>query len=216
MASHELKTPITSIKGYVQLLQSAYQKSDDDFLKRSLKVIDRQIGTLTGLISDLLDVSKIKSGSLVLNKQDFDIAEMIQDIITHIQHINPDYKISFLGRPALVHADRERISQVLTNLLTNAVKYSPHSKEIIVKDFIDGDHVTVSVQDTGIGINKADQEKIFERFYRVEGKDERTYPGFGIGLFISSEIVQRHHGKIGVSSEPGKGSVFYFSIPLHS
>ncbi|MEP7239014.1 MAG: ATP-binding protein, partial [Ferruginibacter sp.] len=214
MASHELKTPITSIKGYVQLLQSTYADGEDNFLKKSLKVIDKQIITLTSLISDLLDVSKIKSGSLVLNKQEFEISEMIKEVANHIQHVNPDYNIIFSGNAAPVSADRERISQVLINLLTNAVKYSPKSKEIIIKNYIEDDHVIVSVHDSGIGINKTDQEKIFERFYRVEGKDERTYPGFGIGLFISSEIIQRHQGKISVTSQPGKGSVFYFSIPL--
>ena len=214
MASHELKTPITSIKGYVQILQSTYGKSEDNFLKKSLEVIDKQVLTLTRLISDLLDISKIKSGSLVLTKTEFEITAMIQEVVTQVQHINPDYLFSISNSAAVVHADRERISQVLINLLTNAVKYSPNSKEIIVKSFIENDYVVVSVHDTGIGINKTDQEKIFERFYRVEGKDERTYPGFGIGLFISSEIIQRHQGKISVSSEPGKGSVFYFSIPL--
>lgn len=216
MASHELKTPITSIKGYVQLLQTTYAKGEDNFLKKSLKVIDKQILTLTSLISDLLDVSKIKSGSLVLNKQDFEITEMIADVTGHIRHVSPDYNISFSGSTAIVFADRERISQVLINLLTNAVKYSPSSKEITIKHVIEDGHVLVSVHDGGIGINKTAQEKIFERFYRVEGKDESTYPGFGIGLFISSEIIQRHQGKIGVNSEPGKGSVFYFSIPLKS
>jgi PAS domain S-box-containing protein len=216
MASHELKTPITSIKGYVQLLQSTYGNSEDAFLTNALAVVEKQVLTLTRLISDLLDVSKIKSGSLLLNKQDFEITEMIQDVINHIQHINPDYRINFSGSNGLVHADRERISQVLINLLTNAVKYSPNSKEITVKNVIKEDQVTVFVQDSGIGINKADQEKIFERFYRVTGKDEKTYPGFGIGLFISSQIIERHHGKIGVTSEPGKGAVFHFSIPLNN
>lgn len=215
MASHELKTPITSIKGYVQLMQSTYGNNGDAFLKKSLEVVDKQVLTLTRLITDLLDVSKIKSGSLVLNKTAFEIADMIQEVVTQVQHINPDYHISVSGVEAIIHADRERISQVLINLLTNAVKYSPNSKEIIVSHLIEGDQVVVAVRDTGIGINKADQEKIFERFYRVEGKDERTYPGFGIGLFISSEIIQRHQGKIGVTSQPGKGSVFSFQIPLY-
>lgn len=214
MASHELKTPITSIKGYIQLLQTAYAKSEDALLKKSLNVIDKQIVTLTNLISDLLDVSKIKTGNLVLNKQDFEITEMISEVVGQIQHVNPGYNFVFTGEPAQVFADKERISQVLINLLTNAVKYSPNSKEIIIRNFVENGYAVVSVLDSGIGISKNDQEKIFERFYRVEGKDERTYPGFGIGLFISSEIIHRHDGKIGVSSEPGRGSVFNFSIPL--
>jgi PAS domain S-box-containing protein len=215
MASHELKTPITSIKGYVQILQSTYQKSEDPFLKSSLKIIDKQIVTLTNLISDLLDLSKIKSGNLYLNKENFEITEMIQEVINEITHINPDYSIGFsLSIPATVHADRGRIAQVLINLLTNAVKYSPHSRKVMIENYVEGNLLTVVVEDSGIGISKNDQEKIFERFYRVEGKNEKTFPGFGIGLFISAEIINRHNGTIGVSSEPGKGSKFYFSIPL--
>jgi hypothetical protein len=215
MASHELKTPITSIKGYVQLLQMTYESGADTFLKNSLKVIDKQIISLTTLISDLLDVSKIKSGSLVLNKQHFQVTEMIQEVINQIQHIHPDYEIQFTNIvPADLYADKERMSQVLINFLTNAVKYSPNAKRITVTNAIEGSNLLVAVQDSGIGISKADQEKIFERFYRVEGKNEKTFPGFGIGLFIASEIVRRHHGKIGVRSEPGKGSEFYFTVPI--
>ncbi len=215
MASHELKTPITSIKGYVQILQSTYEKNEDPFLKSSLKVIDKQITTLTSLISDLLDVSKIKSGNLVLNKEDFEITTLVQEVIAEIKHINPDYTINFLhSNTVTVYADKGRIGQVLINFLTNAVKYSPQSKTINVDSFIEDDYVGVSVEDSGIGISKIDQEKIFERFYRVEGKNEKTFPGFGIGLFIASEIIQRHEGKVGVKSEPGKGSRFYFSIPF--
>jgi len=215
MASHELKTPITSIKGYVQILQSTYQKSEDGFLKNSLRIIDKQILTLTNLIADLLDLSKIKSGSLVLNKEDFEINELIQEVVYEITHINPGYHIDFSGLNLVkVYADKGRIGQVLINFLTNAVKYSPESKKIIVESFIRENEVIVSVEDSGIGISKPDQQKIFERFYRVEGKNEKTFPGFGIGLFIASEIIKRHHGQIWVTSEPEKGSTFFFSIPL--
>jgi len=114
----------------------------------------------------------------------------------------------------MVHADRGRIGQVLINLLTNAIKYSPDDCEIFVESNLDHNDVIISVKDTGIGISKEDQEKIFERFYRVEGKNEKTYPGFGIGLFIASEIIHRHSGKIGVESVLGQGSSFYFSLPV--
>jgi PAS domain S-box-containing protein len=215
MASHELKTPITSIKGYVQILQSSYAKSEDGFLKNSLKVIDKQILTLTSLISDLLDVSKIKSGSLVLNKEHFEITDLVEEVVGEIKHINPDFSISFSRHcKATVFADKGRIGQVLINLLNNAVKYSPKSRRVTVENFTNENAVIVSVEDSGIGISKTDQEKIFERFYRVEGKNETTFPGFGIGLYIASEIIKRHDGEIGVTSEPDKGSVFFFSIPL--
>jgi signal transduction histidine kinase len=192
-----------------------YAGGDDKFLKSSLDIVDRQIVTLTKLISELLDLSKIKSGNLVLNQENFDINELIKDKIDEIKHINAAKSISFSkkGNP-IVFADRDRIGQVLINFLTNAVKYSPDTLKIKVKAVVKNNNVIVYVEDSGIGINKADQEKIFQRFYRVEGKNEKTFPGFGIGLFIASEIIKRHNGKIGVESEPGKGSVFYFSLPI--
>ena len=215
MASHELKTPITSMKGYVQMLLSVYQSSPEDFLKSSLTKVDKQIGTLTSLISDLLDLSKIKVGTLLLNKEFFLINELIQEVIEEIKLTEPDYQINFeQGEDVQVYADKNRIGQVLINFLTNAIKYSPYSKTISISGNVSADEVSVSVEDKGIGINKADHEKIFERFYRVARRNEKTYPGFGIGLFISAEIMQRHKGKIGVMSEPGNGSIFYFSLPL--
>ncbi|RYD70817.1 MAG: hypothetical protein EOP53_24725 [Sphingobacteriales bacterium] len=215
MASHELKTPITTVKGYVQLLQDMYVESTDNFLKNSLDKIHKQIETLTDLISDLLDLSKIKAGSLHYNKEDFDIAALVEEILSSTRHTNPYHHIEFKAENnALVNADRNRIGQVLINFLTNAIKYSPESKFVSVEIKKEKDNVVVTVEDKGIGIVKSDQEKIFERFYRVEGKNEKTFPGFGIGLFISAEIIKKHAGQIGVKSEQGVGSVFYFSLPL--
>ena len=214
VASHELKTPVTSIKGYIQLLQDKYESAGDPFLKSALSIIHRQVDRLTLLISDLLDLSKIKSGSLSFSEQQFYINNLVEEIIDQIGHIYPSHKISFIrGENILVSADRERIGQVLINLLTNAVKYSPGVDKIKVETVLDKGWAIVSIEDYGVGISKQNQERIFERFYRVEGKNEKTFPGFGIGLFIASEIIRRHNGKIGVTSEPGKGSVFYFSLP---
>jgi PAS domain S-box-containing protein len=215
MASHELKTPITSIKGYVQILMSMHKESPDTFLRNSLATVNKQIGTLTKLITDLLDMSKIKSGNLQLNKEDFSINNMIRETIEEVKHTQPDYTIVFSPESeSVVHADRIRIAQVLINFLTNAIKYSPHFNMVTIRSTVINNNVVVSVIDSGIGISKHDQERIFQRFYRVEGKDEKTFPGFGIGLFIAAEIIQRHNGKISVESEPGKGSVFSFSLPL--
>lgn len=217
MASHELKTPFTSLKGYAQILHNRYQNSGDVFLTGALNTIDRQITRLTKLIAELLDLSKIKSGSLSLNEEYFPVNELIKEIAEEIRHINPAYSIDFIkGTEVTVYADKERIGQVLTNLLNNAIKYSPASNKIKIESVISNNMVTVSVEDYGVGILKKDHAKIFERFYRVEGKNEKTFPGFGIGLFIASEIVRRSNGQIGVESEPGKGSVFYFSLPLQS
>ncbi len=215
MASHELKTPVTSIKGYVQILMSLYKDKDDEFLNNSLETVNKQIITLTTLIGDLLDLSKIKSGSLQLNKERFNINDLISEIVKETQHTQPDCIIKFTGQVnANLFVDRGRIGQVLINMLTNAIKYSPNCKEIHVSSEVINNELLVSVADSGIGISKTDQQKIFQRFYRVAGKDEKTFPGFGIGLFIASQIIQRHDGKIGVDSVPGKGSVFYFTLPL--
>ncbi|UAY52788.1 PAS domain-containing sensor histidine kinase [Ferruginibacter albus] len=217
IASHELKTPVTTIKGYVQLLQSMYGEGQDILLKDSLITIDRQVGNLTKLVTDLLDLSKIKSNDLYILKDNFDISEMVQEIIENTQQINPAYSITFSRSvKVIVHGDRDRLGQVLINFLTNAIKYSPSSKIINVEIGLLGSNVVVSVQDSGIGINQKDQEKIFERFYRVEGKNEKTFPGFGIGLFIAAEIIKKHNGTIGVTSEINKGSTFYFLLPTIS
>lgn len=217
MASHELKTPITSIKGYVQIMQSMYVDNGDDFLNNSLNIIDKQVVTLTNLISDLLDLSKIKSGSLILVKSRFSVNTFMSDFVSEIRQINPGCIIHFKEiRDEYIFADRERLGQVLINLLTNAIKYSPLDCEVHVRNEYRNGNLIVSVRDGGIGISKKDQRKIFERFYRVEGKDEKTYPGFGIGLNIAAEIIERHGGEIGVKSEIGEGSEFHFIIPIQS
>jgi signal transduction histidine kinase len=216
MVSHELKTPVTSITGYIQLLQLKYGRGEDSFLNNALNTVNKQISKTTKLISELLDVSKIKSGSLSLNKENFQLTEIITEVIEELKHINPGHRFIFTQiDEAMVCADRNRIGQVITNLLLNAVKYSPDADTVEVTCVLEGNNAVVYITDFGIGIKQKDQEKIFERFYRVEGKNEKRFPGFGIGLFIASEIIERHGGKIAVKSEPGKGSVFYFSLPVN-
>ncbi len=215
MASHELKTPITSIKGYVQLLESKYRNADDPFLKTALKVVHKQIESLTILVADLLDVSKIKTGNLQPKKARFIINNLINEVISEIQHINTESEIKFkVDSEIEVLADEENIRQVIVNFLTNAVKYSPNSKEVNLSLAAHDNHIIFSVTDSGIGITPENQSKIFDRFYRVEGKNEKTFPGFGIGLYIAAEIIRKHQGKIGVRSEMGKGSTFYFTLPI--
>jgi len=214
MASHELKTPVTTIRGYVQLLMEMYKNGNDPILANSLSSVDKHISKLTKLITDLLDVTKIETGSLHLAKENFKINKLIEEIIKDIQITTSTHWIIFKpDTDASVFADRDRISQVLINLLINAIKYSPQAKEVIIKTRLTKEEIVVSIQDFGIGIDVDDHEKIFERFYRVQGKNEKTYPGFGIGLFIVKEIISNHQGKIWVESEKGKGSIFYFGLP---
>jgi PAS domain S-box-containing protein len=215
MASHELKTPVTTIKGYVQLLMNMHSNSSDKLLSNSLSTINRQISKLTKLITDLLDVTRIETGSLQLSKEHFSLNDLVSEITGDIQMTTPTHQLVMDLQPgATVYADRDRISQVLMNLLTNAIKYSPLADKVIIKTRMSASDVTVSIRDFGIGIINKDYERIFERFYRVEGKDEKTFPGFGIGLFIVREIISQHQGRVWVESEKESGSVFYISLPI--
>ncbi|WP_345951417.1 PAS domain S-box protein [Mucilaginibacter sp. PAMB04274] len=217
MASHELKTPITSIKAYIQLLLSIYKdRSEDEFLLKSLNTVNKQINKLTRLITDLLDVSKMESGRLSLNCEPFVLNDVLKETIEEVQHTATHHDIVFTPAPSYtVNADRDRIAQVMTNFLTNAIKYSPESDRIDVKVSATEHEVKIAVQDYGIGINPEEQAKIFNRFYRVEGKNEQTFSGFGIGLYVAAEIIKRHSGHVWVQSEKSNGSAFYFSLPLY-
>jgi PAS domain S-box-containing protein len=215
MASHELKTPVTTIKGYTQLLLNAYKNGKDEMLTNSLITIDKQIAKLTKLITDLLDVTKIETGRFILNKENFVVNDLIEDILEDMRTNSPGHKIVFnQSLPISAYADKDRISQVLLNLLTNAIKYSPNADTIIVETQTTPGQLIISVKDFGIGIADIERDKIFERFYRVEGRNEKTFPGFGIGLFIVREIISYHNGKVWVESEKNKGSTFYFSLPV--
>ncbi|QED37976.1 PAS domain S-box protein [Antarcticibacterium arcticum] len=218
MVSHELKTPVTSIKGYVQLLLNLLKREGVMVqglpLEQSLGRIDHQIKRLTRLISEMLDLSRIEENKMELQKEIFSIndlvAETVQDInYTNTQHkieVHQDYKCNVL-------ADKDRIGQVLINFITNAIKYSPDSQEIVVKvQKHKNNQVAVVVKDNGIGIDKKNHRNIFKRFYRIGGKSEDTYSGFGIGLYLANEIIQRHNGTITVKSKKGKGSDFCFIL----
>ncbi len=217
MANHELKTPVTTIKGYVQLLKKMRGTSEDKFLVNSLNTIENQVDKLTSLIGDLLDISRIESGKLPLNMKEFSLVELVTETIEDIKASEESHQINFElkhSEDIEVLADKDRMTQVLNNLLTNAIKYSPHSKCVKVELYLDGKCAVVSVDDSGIGMEKEELSKIFHRFYRVSGDDEETFPGFGIGLFIVKDIMDRHNGKIWVESEKNKGSKFYFSLPV--
>jgi PAS domain S-box-containing protein len=223
MASHELKTPITSIKGYVQLLLNAFERDKEKekplpplLVRSSLISVDKQITRLTRLISELLDLTKIETGTLELKKEKFSLNELAIETVEDILYTNTKHEINlFHDFQSYVFADKDRIGQAMINFLTNAIKYSPQSKKIDVWIHqTRSEQVAFSVKDYGIGIDKEEQEKIFERFYRAKGKEEQTYPGFGIGLFIAKEFVEKHGGDVLVESEKGKGSVFTFTLPI--
>jgi PAS domain S-box-containing protein len=215
MASHELKTPVTSIKAYTQVLQLRFRKENNIKATDLLGKMDAQLDKLTNLISDLLDVTKIAGGKLQFQESYFDLNELVEEITEEVQRTTAKHKIvKELTESKTVWGDRDRIGQVITNFLTNAIKYSPDSDSIIVKTTTDAKKIKLSIQDFGVGIPQDAQNKVFDRFFRVDGLKQETYPGLGLGLYISSEIIKRHHGKIWVESKKEKGSIFCFALPL--
>lgn len=214
MASHELKTPLTSMMLYIEGLALSLKKHDERRLQKTLSGIKQQAIRLQELVNSLLDVSRLQTGKLVFIKEDFRLDELIREAVDALQNTSDSKKIIFKNKiPHIVYGDRFRINQVLTNLLTNALKYSPDGKNIIVSVKSEKTNVTISVRDYGIGIAKEQQRKIFDRLYQVTDSESKTYPGLGMGLYISREIIKRHRGKIWVESEIGKGSTFFFTIP---
>lgn len=214
IASHELKTPLTSVKGYVQLLERSIDKGDIPTVKKHLLKARTQLEKLNELIADLLDISKIESGKLKFNMKRFNLDTLLDSITEIIHQSNPGYKILKTGHAGLdIFADEMRIEQVIVNFLTNAIKYAPGTTEVHVHVAVEAERVKVSVRDFGIGIHPEQQKSVFEKFYRVE-ETAMHFQGLGIGLYISSEIIRRHGGTVGVNSILGEGSTFWFSIPL--
>ncbi|EOR93439.1 Chemotaxis protein methyltransferase CheR [Arcticibacter svalbardensis MN12-7] len=215
IASHELKTPLTSLKGYMQLISAYKQNELPPIIKQFAGKANEAIGKLANLVNDLLDVSKIQMGKLEFNTSLLNISDLINICIESAQFMYPNYIISVHGdKDGRATGNMERLEQVLMNLISNAVKYSPVHKDIHIVTEVTETEVKVSVEDFGIGLSDYQKERIFERFYRVEDNTYAT-SGLGIGLYISSEIVKAHNGKIGVTSKLNEGSTFYFILPIH-
>ena len=212
LASHELKTPATTIKGYLQIIEEEIAQADHKmYLQKTLRQVDK----LTGLISDMLDVTKMQNGKLKMNFSKFDISQLLADCTEGIREREIKHTIKInnsFAEPVLIMADKKRIGQVLDVLLTNAIKYSPHADNIVINSRVDSNAIVVSVQDFGPGIPTDKLEKIFTRFYRIDRTDFSS--GLGIGLYIAKEIITEHSGEIWVESEEGKGATFFVTIPL--
>lgn len=216
IASHELKTPLTSVKGYVQLLERSIDKGDIPTVKKHLEKAQLQLDKLNDLIADLLDISKIESGKLKFNMKHFNLDTLVESILEIIHQSNPEFKIIKTGSVSQeVFADEMRIEQVIVNFLTNAIKYAPGTTEVHINLALEDDRVIVSVKDFGIGIHPDQQKSVFDKFFRVE-ETAIHFQGLGIGLYISAEMIKRHGGTVGVNSVFGEGSEFYFNIPLIS
>lgn len=215
IASHELKTPVTSIKAYAQLLERMLSKEGDKQKADMVSRLTGQVNRLTGLLDDLLDVSKISNDKLNFKRDYHVFNEIVEENIRDINDQNETHKIEanleFMGN---IYCDRIRISQVITNLIFNAIKYSPNQDRILINTVQKGKDLVFSVQDFGIGISKENIGYVFDQFYRVSNADSYAYQGMGLGLFISAEIIRQECGKIWVDSEEKAGSTFCFSLPL--
>lgn len=209
-ASHELKTPLTTISGYLQLAQQEPSLSVSFIPK-----VQKQVNRLTAIISDLLDISKIQAGKVDLNFTTISLSVLIRENVETVKQIFPKYTIQtdLPIEDLIVKVDTQKIGQVLINILTNAVKYSPENTKISLKASVFGDKIRVSVQDYGIGIAPRELDVIFNRFFRSSQTATRT-EGLGLGLYISREIIEQHHGRIWAESQEGKGSTFYIEFPI--
>ena len=215
VASHELKTPVTSLKGFTQILQMTLQHTGNEMADSLLPKMDHQINKLTNLINDLLDVTKINRGQLQLEQEDFNFNELVLEAVEEIQRTTQTHHIELnLAAEEKIKGDRNRIEQVIINLLSNAIKYSPNAEKVVVTSTRTDGHIKLCVQDFGIGIPEAQQSKLFTRFFRVSDDKTNTYPGLGLGLYITSEIIRRHGGVIDFISQENKGSTFCFTLPV--
>ena len=223
LASHELRTPLTSIMGHSELLQRALKRLDNgevskaDFSQEAhiLDMIVHQSRRLNHLIEEMVDITRIRSEQFeIKHKENVNIIQLVQHVLE--QYIDSKHEINLITRDdeIIVNSDEGRIEQVLNNLVGNAVKYSPAGKPIEVRVERDKHEVTIAVRDEGVGISEEQQRHIFERFYRVHNDANAAIEGLGLGLYIAHEIVVRHGGRMWLESKPGKGSAFYFSLPL--
>jgi signal transduction histidine kinase len=215
MVVHELKTPLTSLKGYAQLLRKRYDAGSDEKTARLAARMDAQITKLGGLVDDFLDVSRIAAGKLQFREEYFDFDVLVNEVIEDLQPTTDHHTIAREGiTNQTIWGDRMRIGQVITNFLSNAIKYAPDTDRIQVNTSSGDNTVTLSVQDSGPGIPKDQQELIFTPFYRLEDALQGTVPGLGLGLHIAAEIIRRQGGQIWLESDEGQGATFGFTLPI--
>lgn len=215
IASHELKTPLTTIKGYVQMMQRLLPDNVSEKFKDILRKTAIHVDRLNSLIAELLDVSRMQSGNIELHRESFDFDKMVYEAVDNLQAAHQSHKITVQGKASNKYlGDEAQIIQVVNNLISNAVKYSPDAEEVLVYISRVSDYIKLSVTDKGMGINAEHHKRIFDRFYRV-GEIQQRFPGMGIGLYICDQIIKNHGGTLWVESEPGKGSVFSFTLPVN-
>jgi PAS domain-containing protein/two-component sensor histidine kinase len=197
MASHELKTPLTSLKIHSQFLERKLVEQNDEDLLAHVKKMDRQLNKLSALVDDMLRVTSLDLTGLEMRREPFSLLGLTDEVVEGVQGMTYRHVVTISAEEDVrVNGDRDRVGQVLVNLLSNAVKYSPIGSSIQIDMCKEGDQALVRVRDFGIGVPSADRERIFERFFRSEGAEEKTFPGLGIGLYICRQIVEEHGGEV--------------------
>jgi len=213
IASHELKTPLTSLKGIVHILQLSFLNKMKGEGAKLLNTMDIQLDKLTKIIGDFLNVNALPGKNLPFNYEEFEFKNLVQETVENVSTLSQLHFLTVQENETIIcRGDRLRLEQVITNLLTNAVKYSPQSNQVFINSVVKDNKILLSVQDFGIGVNKENITRIFDRFYRVN--NGLRFGGLGLGLYISSEIIKAHKGNLWVESQPGKGSTFYLTLPL--
>ena len=214
MVSHELKTPLTSALAYIQLSKSKAAEKHDEFTVTMLERTERQMRKMTVMINSFLNMSRLESGKIQIDRKHFDMASLMKEIEEETSATTLTHHLVFSPvAEACVMADYDKIGQVIQNFISNAAKYSARNSTIKITCSNADGNILVSVSDEGIGIREEDLPHLFERFYRVRDSETRNISGFGIGLYLCAEIVRRHQGKIWAESRSGEGSTFYFTLP---
>lgn len=212
--SHELNTPLTAVRSYVQLALARSVEGHDIFTENMLRRAEKQTSKMTAMIRDFLSLSRLEESRMTLNYSNFSLPQLVEEVVNEVTVMSPAHVLNYkCSLDAIVNADRDKLSLVVTNLLSNAIKYSPEGTTVQVRCETTNELATITVSDMGVGISKADQVRLFERFYRVDEDHHQNVSGFGIGLYLVAEILKLHGSKIHVQSDVGKGSIFSFSLP---
>lgn len=216
MASHELRTPLTTIKGYAQILTKNAVILSDKKATRAVQAINHQVDVMTRLIQALLDVSRIHSGKLEINLQPLNLASFMSELVSQLQITSGDHQINLnvcSTESVCVQADSERLEQVISNLVNNAIKYSPQSQQIDLAVEVTSSYACIHVTDYGSGIAEEELPLLFDRFYRSPQVRNSNREGLGLGLYICKQIMEASGGEISVKSVPGRGSTFTLNLP---
>lgn len=216
IAAHEVKTPVTVLKAYTQMLLMQFEKDNQQKYVPTVEKMSDQLDKIIHMVADLLDTARFSTESMYCLMNDLDLNHCLNTCFENIKAAHPSYNISCNLAPGnpIVSGDKERLEQVIDNFIGNAIKYSPSNKVIELKSELINGELIISVTDNGQGIPVEKQAHIFEQFYRVDDASVRKLPGLGLGLYICAEILKKHHGKIGVKSQYGAGSSFWFSLPV--